>query len=112
MISGSADTPSSSAITSPMLRVKAVPGYSPNGLQMRGGSPPSSSSTPANIFGEYGVNIHNMLARFRVYVRRNAQRLKKTETNAVLIPQDPKKKGARQIDHAGFRNLRMGALLH
>lgn len=46
MISGSADTPSSSAITSPMLRVKAVPGYSPKGLQILGGSPPSSSSTP------------------------------------------------------------------
>ena len=58
MISGSADTPSSSAITSPMLRVKAVPGYSPNGLQMRGGSPPSSSSTPAKSFGGMGELRH------------------------------------------------------
>lgn len=60
MISGSADTPSSSAMTSPILRVNAVPGYSPNGLQIRGGSPPSSISSPRTTFmqnysGEEGI---------------------------------------------------------
>mmetsp|Transcript_17097 Transcript_17097/g.23492 ORF Transcript_17097/g.23492 Transcript_17097/m.23492 type:complete len:220 (-) Transcript_17097:331-990(-) len=33
-------------MASPRLRVKAVPGYSPCGLQTRGGSPPSSISSP------------------------------------------------------------------
>mmetsp|Transcript_29396 Transcript_29396/g.94825 ORF Transcript_29396/g.94825 Transcript_29396/m.94825 type:complete len:256 (-) Transcript_29396:453-1220(-) len=46
-ISGSATTPRDSARESPMDRVKAVPGYSWSWAQMRGGSPPSSISSPS-----------------------------------------------------------------
>mmetsp|Transcript_34621 Transcript_34621/g.107045 ORF Transcript_34621/g.107045 Transcript_34621/m.107045 type:complete len:208 (-) Transcript_34621:646-1269(-) len=44
--SGSATTPSDSASESPMDRVNAVPGYSWSCAQIRGGSPPSSISSP------------------------------------------------------------------
>mmetsp|Transcript_6175 Transcript_6175/g.25909 ORF Transcript_6175/g.25909 Transcript_6175/m.25909 type:complete len:244 (+) Transcript_6175:207-938(+) len=46
-ISGSATTPSDSASESPIDRVNAVPGYSWSCAQMRGGSPPSSISSPS-----------------------------------------------------------------
>jgi hypothetical protein len=52
-ISGSANTPSSSAYASPSERVNAVPGYSPCGLQMRGGSPPSSISVPRSTSPQF-----------------------------------------------------------
>ncbi|KAG6545347.1 hypothetical protein Mapa_013196 [Marchantia paleacea] len=44
--SGTAITPICSATVSPMLLVKAVPGYMPLATQRRGGSPSSSSSPP------------------------------------------------------------------
>jgi len=72
-ISGSAFTPSSSAMASPMERVKAVPGYSPWGDQMRGGSPPSSSSSPRRTSPQFSwigsrPSIWSMLRTLAPYV--------------------------------------------